>query len=49
MDEKWPDERGARLELKMRNGEILILKTTNPFGGSDNPMSFDDLILRRPR
>ena len=46
LDKNWPNERGARLQIEMRSGETLILSTTNPLGGTEKPMSFDDILRK---
>lgn len=46
LDKNWPNERGARLQIEMRSGETLMLSTTDPLGGTEKPMSFDDILRK---
>lgn len=40
---RWPGERGARLEIALAGGEALALAATNPRGGPERPLSFDEV------
>jgi 2-methylcitrate dehydratase PrpD len=40
----FPEKRGARLEIAMADGRIVALKTDNPKGGPDRPLSFADVV-----
>ena len=46
LDTNWPTERGARLECMKSTGEKLVLETKNPRGGSDQPFSYEDLVVK---
>jgi 2-methylcitrate dehydratase PrpD len=46
LDTNWPAERGARLEFEKTDGEMLVLSTTDPIGGSVKPMSVAEIIRK---
>lgn len=44
LDENWPQERAVHFTLKTRDGRSLKLAAQNPRGGSDNPLSDDEVV-----
>ena len=44
--ENWPDKRRVRLNVTLKNGEILTLETDNPRGSTDYPLSFEDVAAK---